>query len=131
MNQALEQEFREKTLSKEQAAALVQSGQGVYIGCCTSYARAIADAIAARSEELEGVTIGCANIIPPMSSPDCANPGAFPICTYFMGYEERPAWPKGRADFTPVYFSEIPALLLDHPHPNVALLQVSPPAAHG
>ena len=47
MNQALEQEFREKTLSKEQAAALVQSGQGVYIGCCTSYARAIADAIAA------------------------------------------------------------------------------------
>ena len=36
MNQALEQEFREKTLSKEQAAALVQSGQGVYIGCCTS-----------------------------------------------------------------------------------------------
>ena len=49
MNQALEQEFREKTLSKEQAAALVQSGQGVYIGCCTSYARAIADAIAAGS----------------------------------------------------------------------------------
>ena len=52
MNQTLEQEFREKTLSKEQAAALVQSGQGVYIGCCTSYARAIADAIAARAEEL-------------------------------------------------------------------------------
>ena len=31
MNQALEQEFREKTLSKEQAAALVQSGQGALV----------------------------------------------------------------------------------------------------
>ena len=27
---------------------------------------------------------------------------------------------EGRADFTPVYFSEIPALLRDHLHPNVA-----------
>lgn len=75
MNQTLEQEFREKTLSKEQAAALVQSGQGVYIGCCTSYARAIADAIAARSEELEGVTIGCSNIIPPHVLPGLRQPG--------------------------------------------------------
>ena len=38
---------------------------------------------------------------------------------------------EGRADFTPVYFSEIPALLRDHLHPNVALIQVSPPDEHG
>lgn len=87
-------------LTPAQAAALVTSGQKVYIGCCTSYARAIADALAARSEELENVTIGCSNIIPPMTFLDCANPDAFHISTYFMGYEERRALKAGRADFT-------------------------------
>lgn len=47
MNQALQEEFRAKTISAQQAAALVKSGQQVYLGCCTSYARAIADALAA------------------------------------------------------------------------------------
>ena len=62
-----QKEFQDKTITAEEAAALVHSGQSVYIGCCTSYARAIADAIAARSEELEDITIGCSNIIPPMT----------------------------------------------------------------
>ena len=100
MNQALQEEFRAKTISAQQAAALVKSGQQVYLGCCTSYARAIADALAARSEELEDVIIGCSNIIPPMTVLDCAHPQAFRISTYFMGYEERRAWKAGRADFT-------------------------------
>ena len=47
MNDLLKQEFDAKTITAAQAAALVQSGQNVYIGCCTSYARAIADALAA------------------------------------------------------------------------------------
>ena len=131
MNQTLEQEFREKTLSKEQAAALVQSGQGVYIGCCTSYARAIADAIAARSEELEGVTIGCSNIIPPMSFLDCANPGAFHICTYFMGYEERRAWQKGRADFTSFHLGQVDQWCRETFHPDIAFFDVSLPDEEG
>ena len=37
-------------LTPAQAAALVTSGQKVYIGCCTSYARAIADALACATE---------------------------------------------------------------------------------
>ena len=52
MRADLEAQFREKTITVEEAAALVENGQNVYIGCCTSYARAIADAISARSEEL-------------------------------------------------------------------------------
>ena len=94
-------------LTPAQAAALVTSGQKVYIGCCTSYARAIADALAARSEELENVTIGCSNIIPPMTFLDCANPDAFHISTYFMGYEERRALKAGRADFTSVHLGQV------------------------
>ena len=104
MNQALQEEFRAKTISAQQAAALVKSGQQVYLGCCTSYARAIVDALAARSEELEDVTIGCSNIIPPMTVLDCAHPQAFRISTYFMGYEERRALKSGRGGFLPCSF---------------------------
>ena len=53
MTEQLKQEFKEKEISAAQAASMVKSGMNVYIGCCTSYARAIADELAKRSEELE------------------------------------------------------------------------------
>ena len=118
-------------LTPAQAAALVQSGQKVYIGCCTSYARAIADALAARSEELEDVTIGCSNIIPPMHFLDCAHPDAFRICTYFMGYEERRALQAGRADFTSVHLGQVDQWCRETFRPDIAFLDVSLPDENG
>ena len=131
MNQALQEEFRAKTISAQQAAALVKSGQQVYLGCCTSYARAIADALAARSEELEDVTIGCSNIIPPMTVLDCAHPQAFRISTYFMGYEERRAWKAGRADFTSVHLGQVDQWCRETFHPDLAFFDVSLPDEEG
>lgn len=118
-------------LTPAQAAALVTSGQKVYIGCCTSYARAIADALAARSEELENVTIGCSNIIPPMTFLDCANPDAFHISTYFMGYEERRALKAGRADFTSVHLGQVDTWCHETFLPDIAFLDVSLPDENG
>ena len=118
-------------LTPAQAAALVTSGQKVYIGCCTSYARAIADALAARSEELENVTIGCSNIIPPMTFLDCANPDAFHISTYFMGYEERRALKVGRADFTSVHLGQVDTWCHETFLPDIAFLDVSFPDENG
>lgn len=131
MTPSLQAEFQAKSLSPAQAAALVESGQNVYIGCCTSYARAIADAIAARSEELERITIGCSNIIPPMSFLDCANPDAFRISTYFMGYEERRAWKAGRADFTSVHLGQVDQWCRETFHPDIAFFDVSLPDEEG
>ena len=118
-------------LTPAQAAALVQSGQKVYIGCCTSYARALADALAARSEELEDVTIGCSNIIPPMTFLDCANPDASRLCTYFMGYEERRALKAGRADFTSFHLGQVDQWCHETFRPDVAFLDVSLPDENG
>ena len=131
MNDALRAQFQEKEISAAQAASLVRSGQNVYIGCCTSYARAIADAIAARSEELENVTIGCSNIIPPMSFLDCANPKAFRISTYFMGYEERRALKQGMADFTSVHLGQVDQWCRETFHPDIAFFDVSLPDENG
>lgn len=129
--EALRQEFRDKTITAQEAAALVKSGDNVYIGCCTSYARAIADAIAARSTELEDVTIGCSNIIPPMSFLDCENPKAFRINTYFMGYEERRGLETGVTDYTSVHLGQVDRWCYGTFHPDIAFLDVSSPDEDG
>lgn len=131
MKPAYRREFEEKTLSAAQAAALVKSGQSVYIGCCTSYARAIARELAARSTELTNVTIGCSNIIPPMTFLDAENPDAFHICTYFMGYEERRALKRGAADFTSVHLGQVDQWCRETFHPDIAFLDVSSPDEDG
>lgn len=123
--------FEKKKITTEQAAALVQSGQNVYVGCCTSYARPLTDALAARSKELENVTIGCSNIIPPMSFLKCENPGAFRILTYFMGYSERQALRQGRADYTSVHLGQVDQWCRVTSRPNIAFLDVSLPDENG
>jgi acyl-CoA hydrolase len=50
----------------------------------------------------------------------------------FVGANVRQAVNDGRADFTPVFLSEIPAMMSDSRMPiDVALLQVTPPDRHG
>ena len=50
----------------------------------------------------------------------------------FISRNVREAVNAGRADFTPVFLSDIPALFSDGVLPiDVALIQVSPPDAHG
>ena len=131
MKESLKREFTEKERTAAQAAALVQSGQNVYIGCCTSYARAIADALAARSEELENVTIGLSNIFPPMSLLDCANPKAFHFCTYFVGYEDRRALKVDNLDYTSVHLGQVDQWCYHTFHPDIAFLDVSSPDENG
>jgi acyl-CoA hydrolase len=50
---------------------------------------------------------------------------------FFIGANARAAVQQGRADFTPVFLSEIPSLLRDLRPIDVALVQVSPPDRHG
>jgi acyl-CoA hydrolase/GNAT superfamily N-acetyltransferase len=51
---------------------------------------------------------------------------------FFIGANTRQAVAEGRADYTPVFLSEIPALFRTGQSPiDVALIQVSPPDKHG
>ena len=131
MNETLKREFREKTITADQAAGFVKSGWQVYIGCCTSYARTIADAIARRSGELEDVTIGCSNIIPPMSFLDVPEPNPFRISTYFMGYEERRGLKTGQTDFTSVHLGQVDQWCRETFHPDLVYFDVSLPDENG
>jgi len=57
--------------------------------------------------------------------------GHFRHISLFVGGATRTAVAEGRGDFIPVFFSEIPDLLRNTIKPNVVLLHLSPPDAHG
>jgi acetyl-CoA hydrolase len=58
--------------------------------------------------------------------------GHFRHNAFFIGKNVRTAVKEGRADFTPIFLSEIPQLLLSRQYPiDVAFMQVSPPDEHG
>src|SRR5579872_5809809 len=89
-------------------------------------------AMTARSSELRGVEIvqlhteGPA----PYTAPELSN--SFRVNSLFIGASTRQAVQEGRADYVPIFLSEVPALFRSGEMPiDVALIQVSSPDRHG
>jgi acyl-CoA hydrolase len=121
-----------KELTAERALEHVKSGDRVYIhpGCATP--EPLTKALAARAPMLRDVeivhllTFGDADYIRPEME------GHFRHKAFFIGANVRSAVNAGRADYTPIYLHEVERLFRDGTMPiDVALIQVSPPEAHG
>lgn len=126
------EEYRRKLTTPEEALKAVQSGHRVYIHPGCAEPETLVHALVARKDELENVevvhilTMGSA----PYVAPDMA--GHFRHRSLFTGKNVRDAVNDGRADYTPIFLNEIPALFSDGTLPlDVALIQVSPPDEHG
>ncbi|WP_026999484.1 acetyl-CoA hydrolase/transferase family protein [Eisenibacter elegans] len=121
-----------QTVSAEEAVALIQSGQHIFVHGAAATPQTLLEALAARAGELSEVTIHHIHIegTAPHAQPECRK--AFRVNNFFVGKNTRAAVNEGAADYVPIFLSEIPLLFrrgivaLD-----VALLQVSPPDAHG
>ena len=118
--------------SADDALRWVQSGQRVYIGGGCGAPRMLADALVSRAPTLRNVeiiqilTAGQAAY----AAPELA--ASFRVNALFIGANVRDAVQAGRADFTPVFLSEIPRLFREGQLPlDVALISVSPPDSHG
>lgn len=124
--------FNEKRLTPTQAAALVKPGMRVYLGGGAGVPQVLEAAIAARSRAVSDVEIvhvltfaGGAYLQPGMER-------AFRHRALFAGANAREAINSGRADYVPVFLSEIPRLFRDGTLPlDIAFIQVSPPDQHG
>ena len=116
-----------RRVTAAEATATVRSGQRVYVQGGCAVPRALIDALVARYEELSGVEIvhmhteGGA----PYARPEMA--GHFRHNALFVGRNLREAVNQGRADFTPVFLSDVPGLFETTLPLDVALIQVSPP----
>ncbi|HEV8538652.1 MAG TPA: acetyl-CoA hydrolase/transferase C-terminal domain-containing protein, partial [Bacteroidota bacterium] len=118
--------------SAAEAVKCIRSGQRVYVQPGCALPEVLADAMCGRSSELENVevihllTVGRSKYsLPEME-------GHFRHNALFIGKNVREAVNDGRADFTPVFLSEIPGLFYRGILPiDVALIHVSPPDEHG
>ena len=124
-------DYRGKCMSADQAVRLIKSGDQVFTSGNVATPRLLFHALIARAHELERVQF----IHLLLMGDDFSAPGLeqhFRHNALFVGPGDRLAVNMGKADYTPIFLSEIPHLFaLGHLRPDVALLQVSPPDEHG
>ncbi len=118
--------------SAEAAVAAIQSGQRVFIHSVAAAPQRLIAAMAARSAELRDVEIVHLHTEGKAPYAAAENAQSFRSNLLFVGENLREAVAAGRADYIPVFLSEIPRLFRRGILPlDVALIQVSPPDRHG
>ncbi|MBL8114333.1 MAG: acetyl-CoA hydrolase/transferase family protein [Acidobacteria bacterium] len=118
-------------VSAEEAVSRIASGHRVFLHGAAATPTPLVSAMAAR-HDLEGVRIYHLHTSGPASfaEPDAA--ARFTSISLFTGAPVRKAVQEGRADFIPIFLSDIPGLFSSGRIPlDVALLQLSPPDSHG
>jgi 4-hydroxybutyrate CoA-transferase len=121
-----------RRVSAEEAVAVVKSGQRVFVHSVAAAPRRLLEALTARASELRVVEIVSIHTEgdAPYAAPEHAK--SFRVNALFVGANVRPAVEEGRADYLPVFLSEVPQLFRAGILPlDVALVHVSPPDRHG
>ncbi len=125
-------EYKRKLMTARDAVRCVESGMRVYIQGGCAEPETLVEVLMERApfvrdvEIVHMLTFGTA----PYVAPEMA--GHFRHNAMFIGGNVRDAVNDGRADYTPVYLSEIEGLFESGElQVDVALIEVSPPDAHG
>ncbi|MFN8007816.1 MAG: acetyl-CoA hydrolase/transferase C-terminal domain-containing protein [Terriglobia bacterium] len=124
--------YRQKLMSAEEAVSLIQSGDRVYIHSGCAEPELLVKALLQRGQDLRDVeilhlmTLGNADYVVPEME------GHFRHNAFFIGSNVRDAINSARADYTPIFLSELSSLFVTGLLPiDVCLIQVSPPDPHG
>ncbi len=124
--------YRHKVTDASTALSCIESGNLVYVGGGAGGPSVLIDALCARAPELRDVQL--IHILTFIGAPyvDPKYEGSFRDNSLFIGHNVRKAVQEGRADFTPIFLSEIPGLFQRKILPiDVALVSLSPPDEHG
>ena len=116
----------------EKAVELIKSGDKVFIHTAAATPLALVNAMTNRSHDLRGVEIFHLHTEgeAPYTKPEYAS--SFHTNSLFVAANTRNAIQEGDADFIPCFLSEVPIMFRRGVIPlDVALIQVSPPDAHG
>lgn len=115
------------------AVQVVESGDRVFVQGACATPTALIEALVARGEELSNVEITHLHTYGPTPYTDERWRGHFSLRALFVGENVREAANTGRASYTPVFLSDVPALFApgEPLAVDVALIQVSPPDSHG
>jgi 4-hydroxybutyrate CoA-transferase len=127
-----ESDYKKRLMTADEALSCVQSNTRVYIQPGCAEPETLVESLIKRAPFVRNVevvhllTVGRADYVAPEMA------GHFRHNAMFIGGNVREAVNDGRADYTPVYLSEMEGLFESGAMPlDVALVQVSPPDAHG
>jgi acyl-CoA hydrolase len=126
------EEYRSKCMDGAQALKAIRSGERVWVqsGCGTP--SVLLDALVAHASELRNVEIVHMKTLGEAVYTRPEYEGIFRHRALFLGDNVREAVAAGRADYTPIFLSEIEGLFASGALPlDVTLMQVSPPDEHG
>jgi len=124
--------YHKKKTTAEEAVAVIQSGDTVFIPISSGAPQTLIPALVARGHELEDVKIIHLSTLGPARYTDQEFAGHFRHIALFIGENTREAVQQGRADYVPVFYHEVPRLFRDGIYTlDVAMIHVSPPDEHG
>ncbi|MFW6226784.1 MAG: acetyl-CoA hydrolase/transferase family protein [Bacteroidota bacterium] len=119
-------------VTAEEAVKVIKSGDRIFIHSVACAPHHLINAMVGRADELHRCEVvhlhteGGA----PYTRPEYKE--SFELHSFFVGHNAREATQAGRADYIPVFLSEVPRLIRKNIVPiDVALVQVSVPDKHG
>ena len=121
-----------RIVSAQEAVAGISSGDQVYLHCAAATPSVLLDALVDRAPELRDV--GVVHLHCEGPGPHLAPPmaGHFRHRALFIGPNARAAVNEGRADYVPVFLSDVPRLFHSGALPlDAVLVNATPPDAHG
>ena len=125
--------YRSKVTDLDAALSYIKSGSRVYLGGGAGVPIELMRGMTARADSLRDVEV--VHILTFADAPYVAPSlqASFRHNALFIGHSVRKAVNEGRADFTPVFLSEIPSLFREGGTLpiDVALVSLSPPDEHG
>jgi len=121
-----------RRVTAEEAVEGVISGHRVFVHTAAACPQRLVNALTARAPSLTNVEMVHLHTEGLAPYADEGMERSFHTHAFFVGANLRTAVAAGRADYIPVFLSEVPALFRRGILPlDVALVQVSPPDAHG
>jgi len=119
-------------VSADEAVSVVASGHRVFIHSVAAAPRLLIEALVRRAPELRGVELVHLHTEGAAPYAESQYAESFRVNALFVGANVRKALAEGRADYTPIFLSEVPSLFRRNILPlDVALVHVSPPDRHG
>ncbi|MGF1506212.1 MAG: acetyl-CoA hydrolase/transferase family protein, partial [Anaerolineae bacterium] len=124
--------YQQRLTTAGEAVKAIQSHQRVFLTGNCSVPREILNALVEYApQNLENVEIIEVLTVEASSLVDPSLQGHLRVNSLFISGDVRNAVNEGRADFTPVFLSQIPLLYRGALSVDAALIQVSPPDNHG
>ena len=127
----LDPSWTNRAMSADDALALIRSSMRIFLHGAAATPTPLIEALCNRTD-LEGVRLFHLHTAGPCRYAEPEFAGKITSVSLFTGAPLRKPIAEGRADFIPVFLSDIPDLFTTRRIPlDAALIQVSPPDAHG